>query len=96
MFLHLSVSHSVHRREWGGAWSRGRSAPRGVPGSGEGLLPGECLVQGGLLPGRCPPVMATAAGSTHPTGMHSCFFASLTQRARREQAIRVETKRIFR
>ena len=32
-------------------------------------------------PGGCvetPPVMATAAGSTHPTGMHSCFiFANI-------------------
>ena len=48
----------------GGAWSQG------------GLLPGGCLVQGGgLLPGVCRerPMMATAAGSTHPTGMHSCL-----------------------
>ena len=38
-------------------------APGGVPG------PGGCLVLGGLveIPGT-----ATAAGGTHPTGMHSC------------------------
>ena len=47
---------------------------------------GECLVQGGSAPGVPgpggsalregvwrPPVTATAAGSTHPTGMHSCY-----------------------
>ena len=37
-----------------------------------------CLVPwGGLVPGGClaetPRRMATAAGGTHPTGMHSCF-----------------------
>ena len=32
-----------------------------------------CLVQGGVCSrGETPPVMATAAGGTHPTGMHSC------------------------
>ena len=37
--------------------------------------------QGGLLPGGCllggcgdPPEMATAAGGTHPTGIHSCLI----------------------
>ena len=45
--------------------------PRGVPASGE------CLLQGGLLPGvaagvETPSVTATAAGGTHPTAMHSC------------------------
>ena len=39
-----------------------------------------CLVPGGLLrggggglPGGDPPRTATAAGGTHPTGMHSCY-----------------------
>ena len=44
-----------------GAWSRG------VPGPGGGV-PG---------PGGAwwrPPRTATAAGGTHPTGMHSCFW----------------------
>ena len=60
----------------------GVSAPGGgclLPG---GLVwgvsgPRGCLVQQGcLLPGGClmetPPGTATAAGGTHPTGMHSC------------------------
>ena len=45
----------------GGAWSRG------VPGPGGLLLRG--LVWG--VPGGSPPT-ATAVGSMHPTGMHSC------------------------
>ena len=46
--------------------------PGGVPG------PGEAWSQRGLIPGRVPgpggslPPMATAAGGTHPTGIHSC------------------------
>ena len=43
MFLHLSVSHSVHR----------------------GSLSPPCRHPH-------PPEMATEAGGTHPTGMHSC------------------------
>ena len=54
-----------------------------VPGGcliqgGEGAWSGGCLVwgrmpgQGGRKGGE-PPGMATAAGGTHPTGMHSCF-----------------------
>ena len=37
----------------------------GVPGPGGYLLWGGCLVEN--------PPMATAADSTHPTGMHSCY-----------------------
>ena len=55
----------------GGAWSggagcRGCLVPEG-PGSGGGglVLREGCLVE--------TPRMATAAGGTHPTGMHSCF-----------------------
>ena len=48
---------------WGCAWSWVVSAPRGrgmvsAPGGG-------CLVE--------TPLMATAAGGMHPTGMHSCL-----------------------
>ena len=61
----------------GGVCSRGCLLP-GVPGPGGGVscsrgrgLPGSggCLVE-------TPPGTATAAGGTHPTGMHSCvhFF----------------------
>ena len=55
----------------------------GVPGPGgvccRGYAPGGgCLVHGGVPGpggGVCgdPPVTATAAGGTHPTGMHSCY-----------------------
>ena len=41
----------------------------GVPGPG-GLLPG------GLV--ETPPGTATAAGGTHPTGMHSCSYSNFT------------------
>ena len=62
----------------------------GVPGSRGCLVPegcllpveGGCLFPGGLalgVPGGDPPEAgtpqtATAAGSTHPTGMHSCLY----------------------
>ena len=64
----------------GGCLLPGRSA-LGVPGWGvcsRREVPGP----GGLLSGVCswggdawwrPPRTATAAGGTHPTGMHSCF-----------------------
>ena len=78
MFLHVSVILPGP----GGCLVRGRgSAPRGVPGP-EGGVPGPggsaprggALDKGGWSRG-CgdPPPTATAAGSTHPTGMHSCF-----------------------
>ena len=61
--------------------------PRGrreVPGLGGGVHgPGGHLVLGGVPgPGRgrgvCgDPTTATAAGGTHPTGMHSCLSLSL-------------------
>ena len=65
-----------------------RPTPKGeVEGDGEVIrpTPGGCLFQGGLFPGGChlrgdacsggwrPPVTATAAGGTHPSGMHSCY-----------------------
>ena len=48
----------------------------GVPGPG-GSGPGGGPGPGGSGPGGGPggdPPMASAAGSTHPTGMHSCYF----------------------
>ena len=87
-FLHLSVSHSVHKGVPGpGGWVAG-------PGGGGVCSKGGCLVQwgGGLLrgvPGWGVPgpgclvqgrgcgdplsVTATAEGGTHPTRMHSCL-----------------------
>ena len=70
MVLHPSVSHSVHRGghqahtqggNWG-VWLGGVSRPTPV-----GVCPGPG--QGG------PKQMATAAGGTHPTGMHSCLVS---------------------
>ena len=50
--------------------------PGGVPGPGEVPLPGGVPgPRGGLVLGGAwwrPPGTATAAGGTHPTGMHSC------------------------
>ena len=40
------------------------------------FLRGGCLLGGGGGGGD-PPGTATAAGVTHPTGMHSCFVLSL-------------------
>ena len=71
MFLHLSVSHSVH---WGG----------GVPHPGESASGGSASMgEGGLHPAGeggwadIPPPDTTGygqrAGGTHLTGMHSCL-----------------------
>ena len=71
IFLHLfvilftggSLVPGVHGP--GGAWSGG------VPGGAWSWGvhgPGGCLVE------TLPPRTATAAGGTHPTGMHSCLF----------------------
>ena len=38
-----------------------------MPGRGEGVWSGGCLVE--------TPRTATAVGSMHPTGMHSCSIA---------------------
>ena len=75
-----------HRRLWfcpfgWGSAPEGGACSQGVPSWG-GYLVWGCLVLGGAWSwGVCPwggawwrpPRMATAAGSTHPTGMHSCF-----------------------
>ena len=62
MFLQVSVILST-----------GGSAPGGVPGPGGGLVPGSGGVCSWGVPGGDPPGTVTAAGGTHPTGMHSCF-----------------------
>ena len=53
-----------------------RSTPGGSPGPQPGGPPAPHL-GGGCIPACIeadpPPWMATAAGSTHPTGMHSCL-----------------------
>ena len=89
LYVYRCVSVHGGGMLWCGAWSRGvaRSrggflVTRGVPGPG-GYDPGGGVpAPGGVwfsgdacswgVPGG-DPQMATAAGSTHPTGMHSCF-----------------------
>ena len=61
MFLHLSVSHSVHR---GGCLP---SACLDTHTYGQTSPPSRHPP-----PGRHPPPAATAANGRHPTGMHSC------------------------
>ena len=72
-YIFTGVCDSVHRgvRAWSGGvcMVRGMHGPGGCNWSGGG---GVCLVRG---PGwDSTPKTATAAGGTHPTGMHSCFF----------------------
>ena len=71
---------------WGGAWSRGVCSQGGLPPGGEHLLQGGAwsggsAPRGGAWSGGLPgpgglgclvPGGVTAAGGTHPTGMHSC------------------------
>ena len=87
MFLHLSISHSVHRGEvcipaCTGADTPGQTYPsmhwgRHPPGQTYPSMHWGRHTPGQTYPsmhwGRHPPPpMATAADSTHPTGMHSC------------------------
>ena len=61
------------------------SVHRGVCSQGVCSLGGGCLLQGG----GCgdPPVTATAAGCTHPTGMHSCCKSVLISSAEEKSSI---------
>ena len=68
----LTTVRICFRITLGGALSRGGAGPRGGAWS-----QGECLVWEGV---ETPPVMATAAGGTHPTGMHSCLHFSFENR----------------
>ena len=81
IFSQACVKNSVHRGRGCLVWGRGVPGARGVPGPG-GPGPGGCLVPGGGswswgVPGGDPPRTATAAGGTHPTGMHSCLRSDL-------------------
>ena len=69
MFLHLSLSHSVHR-EGGSAYGAGGLPTRWV---------GDCLqgvASGGE--GRADPPGTRKADGTHPTGMLSYFYENST------------------
>ena len=78
-YIFTGVCHSVNRgvsaprgsalggvSAPGGSATRGVSAPGGVWSRGKWSAPGGCLME-------TPPRTATAAGGTHPTGMHSCL-----------------------
>ena len=78
-YIFTGVCDSVHR---GGVCSRGVVCSRRVSAPGcllRGFWSRGCLVGGCLLPGGylVSPGTAAAAGGTHPTGMHSCFFIFL-------------------
>ena len=96
MFLHLSVSHSVHGGcgergiWWKGVCPGGRGVvdtlppgPRGRhPLDPEADTPGPrgkhpWTQRQTLRPPLSPVEMATEAGGTHPTGMHSCIILKL-------------------
>ena len=69
MFLHLSVSYSVHRGVSASVHA-GMHSP-----SGQTSPPGQtppCPVHTGID-------MATAADGTNPTGMHSCFHGTISK-----------------
>ena len=92
MFLHLSVSHSVHRGEGISVWCHflsGCLVPCSFWGlclwphvpSGGSLSRGVSLTETPLgrdpLGQRSPVPLMVKSGCTHPTGMHSCFFENL-------------------
>ena len=69
MFLHLSVSHSVHRGGCASQHAMGQTPPGQTP-------PGRHPHPGQTPPGRHPldtTVYGQQVGGTHPTGMHTCF-----------------------
>ena len=79
----------------GGCLLLGVSAP-----SGGCLLPGGVCLRGGVggsAPGGgCAwwrPPKATAAGGTHPTGMHSCYFCKAKKYA--DVMVNVDISKIF-
>ena len=87
MFLQVSVILFTGEMPGPGGFlvQRGCLVPRGGSWSG-GLLVG-CVCSGGGgsgpgggMPGGDSPGTATAAGGTHPTGMHSCFSRTFTEK----------------
>ena len=58
---------------WGGGLLPGVPGPGGSAPGGHAWSGGGGLLLGGV-PGGDPPGTATAAGGTHPTGMHSCYI----------------------
>ena len=71
MFLHVSVSHSVHRGVCHIAGPEAGTLPQGP-----GIPPGSRHPPGAdhPSPNQTPPLPTVHAGGTHPTGMQSCFL----------------------
>ena len=73
MFLHLSVSHSVHGGRGGVCLSACWDTPPGRHHLGQTApLSSACWGTHTPCPVHAGIDMATAAEGTHPTGMHSC------------------------
>ena len=82
MFLHLSVSHSVPwgvfrprpNGQVGGSWGVQTNTCGGVEAHTWGSRPDPegCIPAG--TEADTPQQTATAVGSTHPTGMNSCYL----------------------
>ena len=86
-YVFTGVCDSVHRGgacSWGVSGPVGVSAPGGLAGSGPWGRDA-CSREGQGVAWWRPPRKATAAGGTHPTGMHSCllFLWLLTLQIRR-------------
>ena len=76
VFQHaLQVSRPTPKGEVEGSWGVSRPTHKGVLAPG-GACSSRGLLQQGSAPGGVwrPPPTATAAGGTHPTGMHSCLL----------------------
>ena len=89
MFLHLSVSHFVHRGEYlvryppwqvhpPGRYTTGQVPPLGRYTHRQvppraGTHPSRYIPQGAVHAGR----YGQQAGGTHPTGMHSCLIVTI-------------------
>ena len=103
MFLHLSVSHSVHRcgdfqahthGDVGGlAMGRGAQGPhwmgvsRPIPGGVSRPRPG-CWLIPACTEADTPQWTVTAAGGMHLTGMHSCLCKNVHRRLSVNHSVR--------
>ena len=77
MFLHLSVSHSVHGGRCTPSWADNPSLTEPPPRAD--TPPGQTLPLGQIppqadTPGQTPHQTATAADGKHPTGIHSYYL----------------------
>ena len=78
MFLYVSVILSTVGVLAEPTWQADTPSRQTLPGKQTPLLAGSTPWAGNPQ-NRHPPVTATAADGTHPTGMHSCFLHMLSQ-----------------